>query len=337
MSKAGATSANMKPANVFNAELHSDLNHRNDLGYVRHDLTHLNLQWHRYDSRSLPECFEAACGEYKKATGQKPQLGSVMRFDSKTKRTRKIEGFAPIREMVVVINDQTTESELDNLCKAYQDRFGMTPLAFSIHRDEGHWVNEVDERTGEVSKAWKPNLHAHLFFDVLERRQNYWGGKAVPDKKRGRTIKFTEKDMSLMQDMAAKALGMERGEKGAVRVNENIDEYKQKAKAEEYAQAVKEVNEKKAEKEKLVAEVADLSTTKAAKETAIESIKAVKEKATSLLGLGEDRVQKAKSQGIEDGRSAVMAELQSSGHFKFGTLTAEEVGQFFRNVYDSNK
>lgn len=250
----------MKPCNCANAELHCKEERREKLDYVRHDLTCHNVHWYRYDERPLTQCFDDACKLYTEATGQKPQLGKVFRFDKKTNRKREIDGFAPIREMVVVIKPETSEADIDNLCKEMQKRFGITPLAFSLHRDEGHWAHEVDEHTGEVSKIWKPNYHAHLFFDVMERRQTDYKGNEIPEKKRGRTIKFTEVQTRMMQDITAKVLGMERGEVGSKRTHEDKIEYKRSVQAKELSEAITRTNEKKAEFEQLNSQAAALES-----------------------------------------------------------------------------
>lgn len=274
MSKQGATSANMKPCNCANAELHCKEERREKLDYVRHDLTSQNVSWHRYDDKPLTQCFDDACKLYTEATGQKPQLGKVFRFDKKTNRKREIEGFAPIREMVVVIKPETSEKDIDKLCKEMQKRFGMTPLAFSIHRDEGHWAQVVDERTGSISKEWKPNLHAHLFFDVMERRLKDHKGKEIPEKKRGRTIKFTEVQTRMMQDVTAKVLGMERGEIGSKRTHEDQIEYKRTVQAQELSEAITRTNEKKAEFERLSGQAEALTAQVEEKQQALSDIDA---------------------------------------------------------------
>lgn len=261
MSKSGATSANLKPCNVDNAELHCNVEHRKELANIRHDLTSQNVAWHSYDKRTLRQCFDDACKLYESSTGQKPQLGKVERFDIKTKRKRTIVGFAPIREMVVVIKPETTEEDIDRLCKEMQTRFGMTPLAFSMHFDEGHWLKDVDQKTGKVIQKWSPNLHAHLYFDIMERRLEDNKGKVIEEKKRGRTIKFTEKQMSLMQDIAARNLGMDRGEKGGqCRTNDNIYEYQRDAQLKELSGLTMQTNERKVEISSLSDQIAYLTT-----------------------------------------------------------------------------
>ena len=290
MSKSGATSANLKPCNIDNAELHCSVEHRKNLAYVRHDLTSQNVAWHAYDNRTLRQCFDDACELYKSSTGQKPQLGKVERFDIKTKRKRTIEGFAPIREMVVVIKPETTEADIDNLCKEMQTRFGMTPLAFSMHFDEGHWAKAVDPNSGEITQKWEPNLHAHLYFDVMERRLEDNKGKTIDEKKRGRTIKFTEKQMSLMQDIAAKTLGMERGEKGGQRrTNDNIYEFQRDAQLKELSGLTMQTNEKKSEIGALNGKIAELNTQVEGSEQTLSNLsEEINQKGTTLESLKKD-------------------------------------------------
>ena len=45
----------------------------------------------------------------------------------------------PLREGVVVIKEDTTMEELQELGKRFQERFGVTPVQIAIHKDEGHW------------------------------------------------------------------------------------------------------------------------------------------------------------------------------------------------------
>lgn len=299
MSKQGATSANMKPCNCANAELHCSPDRRDKLNYVRHDLTHQNVHWHRYDDRPLTQCFDDACKEYTKATGQKPQLGKVYRFDKSTNRKRVIDGFAPIREMVVVIKPETSEADIDRLCKDMQSHFGMTPLAYSIHRDEGHWSHEVDDQ-GEVSKVWIPNYHAHLFFDVMERRLTDSKGNTIPEKRRGRTIKFTTAQYSMMQDITAEALGMERGESGSKRIHQTQIEFKKAAQAKAIADATKRLNEIKAETEVASQHLSSLQSEseRIDSENAVKRVKYEKKEKEMIDGVNKILLQKMKE--VED-------------------------------------
>ena len=76
-----------------------------------------------------------------------------------------------------------------------QERFGLTPVGFNMHLDEGH----IDQKTGELVR----NIHAHVGFF------NYDFEKGVsPWRKMGK------KELSEMQDIADecfKKLGFQRG------------------------------------------------------------------------------------------------------------------------------
>lgn len=216
MSVKGATSANMKPAKIGSAQRHCSDVQRAKYDYINHDRTHLNVAWHKYTDKTLIKAHKEACEEYTRATGKRPDLKERTRWSARKKRMETVVGFAPIREMVVVIKSTTTEAEVDQLCLEMQRKFGMTPLAFSMHFDEGKKADKDDVQAGRAKKVGEvmpTNPHAHLFFDIMERREFDHSGKPV-DKanKWGRTIKFTAVQTRMMQDVAAIVLGMERGE-----------------------------------------------------------------------------------------------------------------------------
>ena len=50
-------------------------------------------------------------------------------------------------EGVVVIKEDTTMEELQELGKRFQERFGVTPVQIAIHKDEGHWQGKYGNRT----------------------------------------------------------------------------------------------------------------------------------------------------------------------------------------------
>ena len=110
-------------------------------------------------------------------------------LSSRKKTGRKMQAKAePLREGVVVIKEDTTMEELQELGKRFQERFGVTPVQIAIHKDEGALAGEV----------WKPNLHAHIVFDWY-------------DHSTGKSIKTTSLDAIEMQTICAEVLGMERG------------------------------------------------------------------------------------------------------------------------------
>ena len=69
-------------------------------------------------------------------------------LSSRKKTGRKMQAKAePLREGVVVIKEDTTMEELQELGKRFQERFGVTPVQIAIHKDEGHWQGKYGNRT----------------------------------------------------------------------------------------------------------------------------------------------------------------------------------------------
>ena len=136
---------------------------------MRSDLSPLNEWW-----SAVPSLGE-----------RRSQISALVKEKTGRKMQAKAE---PLREGVVVIKEDTTMEELQELGKRFQERFGVTPVQIAIHKDEGHWQGEV----------WKPNLHAHIVFDWY-------------DHSTGKSIKTTSLDAIEMQTICAEVLGMERG------------------------------------------------------------------------------------------------------------------------------
>lgn len=187
----------MKPCKGEVAELHNQ--RLKELDYIRKDLSDQNtyVVW-----ATVKEQMRKIRDEYNKVTGQKLQPSAE-----------------PIREIVVVTDDNTTSEHIEKFCELIK-QLGMTPLSFAIHRDEGHY----DSITGE----WMPNFHAHIIVDTtcwehrsVERTKKSWGRNIIDPVTRkpvktgvdgyAKTIKFTRRDMSRLQDFAAEATGLKRG------------------------------------------------------------------------------------------------------------------------------
>lgn len=143
-----------------------------ELDYIRPELTHRNEQW---IERPITEVHQDITEKYKAATGQSLQKRAT-----------------PIREGVIVISEDTTLRQLQNLAKKLEERFGVHAFQIYTHKDEG--ANVWDGR----EEAWKPNYHAHMIFD--------W-----TDGHTGKTIKLNKHDMAEMQTITAECLNMERG------------------------------------------------------------------------------------------------------------------------------
>ena len=143
-----------------------------ELDYIRPELTHRNEQW---IERPITEVHQDITEKYKATTGQGLQKKAT-----------------PIREGVIVISEDTTLRQLQNLAEKLEERFGVHAFQIYTHKDEG--ANAWDGR----EEAWKPNYHAHMIFD--------W-----TDGHTGKTVKLNKHDMAEMQTITAECLNMERG------------------------------------------------------------------------------------------------------------------------------
>lgn len=159
------TSINIQPVKA-GSEQHNK--REKELDYVRPELSHLNRYWESDTQACRLEKIKAT---YTAHTGQKMQVKAT-----------------PIREAVVVIDEQVSMLNLQALAYKLQDRFGIECFQIAIHKDEGY-MN---------AKKWTPNLHAHLVFD--------WTNPQT-----GKSIKLNRNDMVEMQTITAEVLSMERG------------------------------------------------------------------------------------------------------------------------------
>lgn len=142
--------------------------------YIRKDLTSKNEYWMEQKIADRIQKIEAYC---KEKSGRKLQKNAM-----------------PVREAVVVIKENTTMLELQNLAKRLEEELNIRVFQIAIHKDEGH--------TDKDTKEWKPNFHAHLVAD--------W-----QDLKTGKTLKHQSFHYSKMQDLTAECLNMERGISGS--------------------------------------------------------------------------------------------------------------------------
>jgi len=142
--------------------------------YIRKDLTPKNEYFMEQKIADRIRKIEAYC---KEKSGRKLQKNAM-----------------PVREAVVVIKEDTTMLELQNLAKRLEEELNIRVFQIAIHKDEGH--------TDKDTKEWKPNYHAHLVAD--------W-----QDLKTGKTLKHQSFHYSKMQDLTAECLNMERGISGS--------------------------------------------------------------------------------------------------------------------------
>jgi len=155
-----------------------------NLNYVRGDLSHLNSSFSLAPIADIRKEIET---RYQESTGQKMQA----------KQT-------PIREGVLLIDEQHGVDDLKRVAQQLEERFGIRTIQAYAHKDEGH----NDKETGQ----WKPNYHAHMVFD--------W-----TDKKTGKSLKLKREDLAEIQTVVAKTLGLERG-KSSTKKHIESREYK---------------------------------------------------------------------------------------------------------------
>jgi FtsZ-binding cell division protein ZapB len=257
------------------------------LSYVRSDLSHLN-EWCDFLNVHLV-AYDAQMRQLVKAkTGRKMQEKSRALY----------EGLA-------VIRPDTTIEDIKKLADAMHQRWGFHFVQLAIHKDEGSWQKDG---------TWKPNLHAHMVFDKI-------------DHETGKTIKTTAKDTAEMQDMCARILGMERGQRGSKK--EHLDALEYKVKIQEKRAALAEQAQKTAEEKQEAA-------SERAKEIAIKNADAVfklQNKNAELTRTAKEvenlRSQMQFSKGVVDSRIKRIEALRSeiSGLSEQKNEVLELIGQ----------
>ncbi|WP_313029258.1 hypothetical protein [Soonwooa sp.] len=197
------TSINFKAAKS-DSEIHNF--RKKSFDYIRKDLTPKNEYWMEQKIADRIQKIETYC---KEKSGRKLQKNAM-----------------PVREAVVVIKENTTMLELQNLAKRLEEELKIRIFQIVIHKDEGHYDKDT--------KEWKPNYHAHLVAD--------W-----QDLETGKTLKHQSFHYSKMQDMAAECLEMERGKSNAGIQRLEAVEFKIKKKEEDLKVLEERYNEMKSE------------------------------------------------------------------------------------------
>ena len=179
----------------------------------------------------------------KEKTGRAMQTKERTVTNKKTGKTKIISGSSPLRESVVVCKADTTIDQLRKYCDRCQRQWGITALQIHIHLDEGHYGIPGDNTT------WKPNLHAHIVWDWMNHNT-------------GKSYKLGKEDMSLMQDMVAECLEMERGTRKEETGKEHLERTdfivaKQKREVEEAAAKKKNLDHENQVREKISAKLDD--------------------------------------------------------------------------------
>ena len=201
MSTNPKASVHVKPCNIAQSERHNrrDVEYIKSLDpkklYVRLDLSKHNASYvaPEMEGVTLQQHLESIRVMVKQKTGRSMQEKDV-EYTDKNGKVRVRKGCSPIRECVVVINEDTRLKALLRFTRMVETRWGIKALQVHLHRDEGHYEIPGDDST------WKPNYHAHIIWDWM-------------DHTTGKSIKLDADDMSAMQDMVAEALDMERGVK----------------------------------------------------------------------------------------------------------------------------
>lgn len=244
------TSINIKPCNVGSSGPHNRrtaeylANIRKEKLYIRTDLMARNEAWvaPEIGDTSLTDYYNQIAAMVKEKTGRAMQTKDREKVNKKTGKVTIVRGSTPIKEGVVVIEEDTIMEQLQRFCEVCKQRWGITALQVFIHRDEGHYGIPGDNAT------WKPNLHAHIVWDWMNHET-------------GKSCKLGKEDMSEMQTLLAECLEMQRGTSKAETGKEHLEREdfiiaKQKQEAER-AKAEKEAAiaaKKKAEAERLLIE-----------------------------------------------------------------------------------
>lgn len=249
MSTTAKASDHVKPCNIAQSERHNrrdpdyiksldparlyvrlDLS-KNNSSYVAPGMEGVTLEQHRAAIRVM----------VKKKTGRAMQENDV-KYTDKNGREHTRKGCSPIRESVVNIKEDTTLDSVLEYARMVESRWGIKAIQIFLHKDEGHYENPADKKT------WKPNYHAHIVWDWM-------------DHETGKSFKLNADDMSMMQDMVAEALDMERGRKKSETGLDHLErndfilqkQEKEKKRLEEEkrkAQSEKDMAEKKAQEAK---------------------------------------------------------------------------------------
>lgn len=158
------------------------------------------------------------------------------------------KSFTPFRESCLVLRKGITNQQLLDFKESAEKLLGWKCVGIWLHQDEGHYHSKFIE--GDDSFAI--NYHAHILWDC----QDHSTGKAV---------RCDRKKLSAMQDLLAKATGMERG-------NYAKDTGKKRRSAMEQRIAAQERR------------IASLNVNQARKEVAISSAKAIGEAIRGWVG-----------------------------------------------------
>lgn len=175
-----------------------------EFDYVRKDLTPSNKSYG--DMQPHPEIID--------------ELKTIIK--SKTGRTAQAKAKFLI-EGVFLFSEKHSNNDLFTVAKEFRKKFNVVVLELHIHRDEGQYEKD--------SKEWKPNLHAHIIFENINRAS-------------GKSVKWNKEDLSSIQDFFAETLIMQRGLKSEKK-HLNAIQYKVKKEQERLQNLIEEQAELK--------------------------------------------------------------------------------------------
>jgi len=170
--------------------------------------------------KTLEELFENAKENYQKTYRQK--------FQTKFENVHW--------EAVINLNKEHTMKDVERLVREIEKETGFTAVQISVHRDEG--------RLNEKTRHPIYNLHAHVNFFTLDKetgRQLYRRSISNSEREKIRkehgipdgekipkhlTAVMDKEKLSKLQDITARELGMERGERGSTKVRLGHKQYR---------------------------------------------------------------------------------------------------------------
>jgi len=220
--------------------------------YVNPHLTHMNRTVFEDPSisrrKSIIPLKREAERNYKAKTGQKCQ-----------------KSFAPFRETCLVVRADVTDEQLKLFKQWTEQLTGWTGLGMWLHLDEGHKKSKYIEG----DEGFKLNVHVHALWRCV-------------DPATGKAIRCDRTILSKMQDLLAKATGMERGNRASEtgRRGRSAKEERILQQEQRIAQLDAKITQLKEENDRLQGENQELR-----KENArLKVAKAVKSKVLSIVG-----------------------------------------------------
>ena len=128
------TSINIKPCNVGNSGPHNRrtaeylANIRKEKLYIRTDLMARNEAWvaPEIGDTSLTDYYNQIATMVKEKTGRAMQTKDREKVNKKTGKVTIVRGSTPIKEGVVVIEEDTKMEQLQRFCEVCKQRWGIT-------------------------------------------------------------------------------------------------------------------------------------------------------------------------------------------------------------------